>query len=34
MVEFIKKAARWYLKNASETYTWMPTGTLPYNPNL
>ena len=26
----IKKALKWYLKNASETYAWMPSCTIPY----
>lgn len=34
MITFLKKAARWYFKKASETYAWLPTGTLPYNPSL
>lgn len=34
MVELIKKAARWYFRKAAETYAWMPSGMLPYNPNL
>lgn len=29
MIELIKKAARWYFRKATETYAWMPTGTLP-----
>lgn len=34
MIGLIKKAARWYFRKAAETYAWMPTGTLPYDPNL
>lgn len=34
MVKLIKKAVRWYFHKAAETYAWMPSGMLPYNPNL
>ena len=26
----IKKALKWYFNNASETYAWMPSCTIPY----
>lgn len=34
MIEILKKATRWYFHKAAETYAWMPSGMLPYNPNL
>ena len=32
MIGFLKKAVKWYFKRASESYAWMPTGALPYDP--
>lgn len=28
-MKYIKKALKWYISKAAETYAWMPTGTLP-----
>lgn len=25
----LKKAIKWYFKMSAETYTWLPTGTMP-----
>ena len=32
MIGLLKRAAKWYFKKAAETYAWMPTRTLPYDP--
>ena len=32
MIGFFKKVVKWYFKKVSESYTWMPTGTLPHDP--
>lgn len=29
-IKLIKKAVKWYLKQVEKTYTWTPTGTIPY----
>ena len=34
MIEILKKATRWYFHKATETYAWMPSGMLPYDPSL
>lgn len=34
MIEILKKAARWYFTKSAKSYTWLPSGMLPYNPNL
>lgn len=34
MVKLIKKAIRWYFTESAKSYTWLPSGMLPYNPNL
>lgn len=31
MMKYIKKAFKWYITKSAETYSWMPTGTLPPN---
>lgn len=33
MIGFLKKAAKWYFRKAAETYAWMPSGMMPYDPN-
>ena len=29
MVKFLKKAIKWYIRKAAETYAWTPTGCIP-----
>lgn len=31
MIKYIKRAFKWYIYKAAETYAWIPTGTLPPN---
>lgn len=30
MLKYIKKAIKWYLNKAAETYAWTPSCTIPY----
>lgn len=30
MIKFLKKAAKWYLKQCAETYVWTPSCMVPY----
>lgn len=34
MIGLLKRAMKWYFKEAAKTYAWMPTGMIPYDPNL
>ena len=34
MVKLIKKAVRWYFTESAKAYAWLPSGMLPYYPNL
>lgn len=27
----LKKAAKWYFKRSAETYSWLPSGMIPYD---
>lgn len=30
MIKAIKKAVKWYLEKSANTYTWVPSGMVPY----
>lgn len=32
MLNLIKKALKWYFTETAKTYTWIPTGMVPFNP--
>lgn len=32
-MKVVKKLLKWYFRKAAESYAWMPSGMLPYNPN-
>ncbi len=30
MINYVKKALKWYFKQSAKTYTWLPSGIIPH----